>query len=1013
MNCRFILSALLAALAVSAGGASFTWTKISSGNASGSWTNQANWSGATLPTTVADTVNFNTLDLTADSTITLDGNQTVNAMNFSDTNSSTVGSWLVNAGAPPGSTLTLGGASPTINVTSMGSGEAAVINAVIAGTSGFTKTGTSFLQVNAANTYSGTTVLSGSDCRFSFGNNNAFGIGTVQVGGAAGDGQLWFNAAGARTVTNAFEIRTIRWIIDNNTVNGVSAGDLTLNGNVLLNTGASNVRDIYCNKNLTINGNISVTPASNPMNKQGGYTLTLNGTNTVGGASAVNGGTLIIYGLMNGGATFTVNSGGTLGGTGVFSGPIVVANGGNLVTGTAGSGMLTSGNLTLNATSQLTLALGATNNPANGMFRVNGNLTLAGTLNLTDLGGLGVGVYTNFYYSGSLANNGVTILGGPIGSTVVLDTSVPHYVLMRVLAGQLYPVGGDGVPMDSVSPLGLSWVEVVGATSYDVYFGAVSNSVALATTNTAGIYQGRTNALMLNVTNLQPNTTYFWRVDSVAANGTVTKGAVLAFTTGAAMVDLMQDTWVATDALNRTLPGYAECGPQRSDLPIGIFYFLWHTTNSLGTDGPRDNTKEIQRLGGYADPHNPWASNPLWMTGSNGRSWYWGEPEFGYYGNDDEWVIRRHVALLEAAGIDVLGFDTTNGHPETHEPKYLKIMAVIRKMRMEGTPVHLKVFHYTHATSPATVNWLYDHFYRPGLYRELWFTWQGKPLIIGYPDATVSSAALDFFTWRTGWANAGNLPTNEWQWIDTPTRQDFGYNNLRADIPEQTPVTCGGWANGNLGRSYANGTQPAYDNFHLTTGRTEGQGIQFSEQAFQGLKVNPQFLWIVGWNEWWAGAWDASTACYTHMLADCVPINDRYFVDNYNNEYSRDIEPMKGNFTDNYYYQLVGYARQRKGARPVSDGVHAQDHQSRGRLQRLVGRGDRNTAIPSAKTQPRKLGPGHVRQPAELHRQHRDRNDFHADEGRAGRELHLFLRAMRKQPHQLHRLELDEFVHQH
>ena len=895
--------------------ATFVWTNLVGGDASGSWSNQSNWSGGTLPTTAAASVLFSS-DLTADSIITLDGYNTVGAMTFGDASTATAASWIINPGSISNATLMLGAASPVINVTNLGAGDAAVINVVIAGTNGLTKSGTSFLQLNGTNSYSGGTILAGSDCRISAGNASAFGSGTITVGAAAGAGEVWFNSVGNLTLTNALEIRTIRWIIDTTTINGGAAGDLTVNGNILFNTGGSNARDVYCNKNLTVNGNVSVTPAGNPVNKQGASTLTLNGTSTIGGASAVNAGTLIVNGPLNGGATFTVNAGGTLGGTGVLSGPIVLAGTGQLRAGTAGNGTLTCGGLTAVATSQINLALGATNSATNGNFRVNGNLTLAGTLALTDLG-MTVGVYTNFYYSGTLVNNGLTITGGPAGSSVVLDAvTTPHYVLLRVLAGTLSPAAGDGVPMDSVNPLSLSWIEMIGATNYDVYLGTVSNSVFNATTNTAGIYQGRTSALTLNVTNLQPNTTYYWRADGIAANGTLTKGAIYSFTTGAPMTDLMQDTWVATDALNRTLPGVGECGSPRTNQPIGIFYFLWHTTNGLGTDGPRDNTKEIQRLGGYTDPHNPWADNPLWMSGANARAWYWSEPENGYYSGDDEWVIRRHIALLEAAGIDVIGFDTTNGHPETQAPTYLKIMAVIRKMRMEGTPVHLKTFHYTHATSPATVTWLYNNFYKLGLYRELWFNWQGKPLIIGYPDSTVSSDVLNFFTWRTGWANASGLPADEWQWIDTPVRQDYGYD-ARTDIAEQLPATCGGWANGNLGRSFANGSQPAYDNFHLAITRTEGLGLQFAEQAFQGLKVDPQFLWIVGWNEWWAGAWTSGSTCYTHLLADCCDTGNRYFVDNYNAEYSRDIEPVKGGFADNYYYQLVRYARQRKGVRPV------------------------------------------------------------------------------------------------
>ena len=914
----------------------FTWTKLSAGNASGSWATQGNWSGGTLPTTSSDTANFTTLNPTVDSTVTLDGNQTINTLLFSDTATATAASWIIAAGTPSSSTLTLAGTSPTINVTGMGSGEAAVINAVIAGSTGFTKTGTSFLQLRGANTYSGGTIIAGSDCRISAGNAGAFGTGTITVGSTAGDGQIWFNCAGDLTLTNAFEIRTTRWIIENSTVNGIAAGNLTINGNVLLNTGASGVRDIFCNENLTINGSLSVSPTTNPINKQGGYFLTLNGTNTIGGASAVNGGTLVINGPLNGGAafavnsgtlvangalngggTFTVNSGGTLSGTGVISGILSVTNGGNVTPGYGGTGTLTCGRLLSYAGANFNFNFGATNNPTNALIKVGNGVTLAGILNITDLGGFSSGVYTGLQYSGALTYNGLT--NGTIagGKTVLVDTTSSHgYVLFRVLNGMLNPTAGQGVPMDLTSPLPLSWLEVPGAAAYDVYLGTVSNAVASATTNTAGIYQGRTNSLTLNISGIQPNTTYYWRVDGVAANGTITNGVVYGFTTGAAMTDLMQDTWVATDALNRTLPGVAECGSPRTNQPIGIFYFLWHTTNGLGTDGPRDNTKEIQRLGGYADPHNPWASNPLWMSGGNARSWYWSEPENGYYSADDEWVIRRHIALLEAAGVDALGFDSTNGHPESQAPTFLKIMAVIRKMRMEGTPVHIKVFFYTHATSPATVNWLYNNFYSPGLYRDLWFLWQGKPVIIGYPDSTVSSGALNFFTWRTGWANASSLPADEWQWIDTPTRQDYGYDT-RTDLAEQMPMTCGGWANGNLGRSYANGSQSAYNNYHLTTGRTEGLGIQFSEQAFQGLKVDPQFLWVVGWNEWWAGAWDAGSTCYTHLLADCCDTGNRYFVDNYNAEYSRDIEPAKGGFNDNYYYQFVRYARQRKGVRPI------------------------------------------------------------------------------------------------
>ena len=41
------------------------------------------------------------------------------------------------------------------------------------------------------------------------------------------------------------------------------------------------------------------------------------------------------------------------------------------------------------------------------------------------------------------------------------------------------------------------------------------------------------------------------------------------------------------------------------------------------------------------------------------------------------------------------------------------------------------------------------------------------------------------------------------------------------------------------------------------------------------------------------------------------------FVDQYDQEHSRDIEPVKGGHGDNYYYQMIDYIRRFKGARPL------------------------------------------------------------------------------------------------
>src|SRR5262249_50078852 len=122
------------------------------GNASGGWDNIANWSPNGLPVT-GDTANFSTLDITANSTVSLNGDRTNANLIFGDATTAS-SDWFVDTTG----TLTLESAlnSPTISVTN----RAATIQASVLGTQGFTKLGGGTLIMNAANTYSGFTTNS-------------------------------------------------------------------------------------------------------------------------------------------------------------------------------------------------------------------------------------------------------------------------------------------------------------------------------------------------------------------------------------------------------------------------------------------------------------------------------------------------------------------------------------------------------------------------------------------------------------------------------------------------------------------------------------------------------------------------------------------------------------------------------------------------------------------------------------------------------------------------------------
>ncbi|MFR5871259.1 MAG: hypothetical protein ACLUEV_06175, partial [Alistipes sp.] len=65
------------------------------------------------------------------------------------------------------------------------------------------------------------------------------------------------------------------------------------------------------------------------------------------------------------------------------------------------------------------------------------------------------------------------------------------------------------------------------------------------------------------------------------------------------------------------------------------------------------------------------------------------------------------------------------------------------------------------------------------------------------------------------------------------------------------------------------------------------------------MELDPEFVFFAGWNEW--------TAIRIIDHNDFLKCGDRdlkegdtYFWDLYNHEYSRDIEPLRGGFGDNY-----------------------------------------------------------------------------------------------------------------
>ena len=378
-----------------------------------------------------------------------------------------------------------------------------------------------------------------------------------------------------------------------------------------------------------------------------------------------------------------------------------------------------------------------------------------------------------------------------------------------------------------------------------------------------------------------------------------------------AQIDTMSDTWAAVDALGRELPLDEAVPAPREGKFVGVFYYLWHGVHN----GPMPSGQGVVPLE-QVDPNCPYDNSLILRDPPEKRKWgphmayhHWGESLYGYYVADDEWVIRRNAQLLADAGVDVIIFDVTNALH--YRDIYMNLLRIYADIRAHGgkTPA---ISFLTNTGHDHVVKALYNDLYSKGLYKDLWFFWKGKPLMMANPQG-LSEELKSFFTLRRSWAWTKDGDgwfgdgRDAWPWLDH-TPQGYGWHES-PDKPEQVVVCTAEHPNSDRGKSFHDGANPKP---HQTE-----KGLYFAEQWKHALEVDPEFIFVTQWNEWIAMRFTQKQINWQEYAGEKLSDPEGIFVDVYNMEYNRDIEPMKGGYGDNYYYQMWSNIRKFKGARPL------------------------------------------------------------------------------------------------
>ncbi len=147
----------------------------------------------------------------------------------------------------------------------------------------------------------------------------------------------------------------------------------------------------------------------------------------------------------------------------------------------------------------------------------------------------------------------------------------------------------NGAVMDIRKAESLNWLPGDEAAQHDVYLGTDRDAVADADISTADIYRGRQNGTSYTLTDLEWDQNYYWRVDEVNNDATISKGRIWSFTIADYLiVDDFEDynDYSPNEVWNFWLDGYSDAsngstaGYPDPDFNAGEHYLEINTVHS-------------------------------------------------------------------------------------------------------------------------------------------------------------------------------------------------------------------------------------------------------------------------------------------------------------------------------------------------------------------------------------------------------------------------------------------------